>query len=75
MSKPSSPSIPGRLLLFLFSWALILHMLGGIRHLIWDTGTALDKKSIEIFAWGTLLGSIALTVLLWIAGYCMRGSF
>ena len=41
-------SIPGRLLLFLFSWALILHMLGGIRHLIWDTGTGLDKKSIEI---------------------------
>lgn len=68
-------SIPGRLLLFLFSWALILHMLGGIRHLIWDTGTALDKKSIEIFAWITLLGSIALTVLLWIACYCMRGSF
>lgn len=68
-------SILGRLLLFLFSWALILHMLGGIRHLIWDTGTALDKKSIEIFAWATLLGSIALTILLWIAGYCMRGSF
>ena len=67
-------SIPGRLLLFLFTWALTLHMLGGVRHLIWDTGAALDKKSIEIFAWGTLLGSIALTVLLWIAGYCMRGS-
>ncbi len=28
----------GRTLLFLFSWALIHHMLGGIRHLIWDTG-------------------------------------
>jgi succinate dehydrogenase / fumarate reductase cytochrome b subunit len=66
--------IPGRLLLFLFSWALILHMLGGIRHLIWDTGTGLDKKSIEIFAWATLLGSIALTVLLWLVGYCVRGS-
>lgn len=65
--------IPGRLLLFLFSWALILHMLGGIRHLIWDTGTALDKKSIEIFAWATLLGSIALTILLWLVGYCVRG--
>jgi succinate dehydrogenase / fumarate reductase cytochrome b subunit len=67
-------SIPGRLLLFLFSWALILHMLGGIRHLIWDTGTGLDKKSIEIFAWGTLLGSITLTILLWLVGYCIRGS-
>jgi succinate dehydrogenase / fumarate reductase cytochrome b subunit len=62
------------LLLFLFSWALILHMLGGIRHLIWDTGTGLDKKSIEIFAWATLLGSITLTILLWLVGYCIRGS-
>src|SRR5262249_37753241 len=27
-------SIPGRALIFLFSWSLIHHMLGGIRHLI-----------------------------------------
>ena len=67
-------SIFGRFLLFMFSWALIHHMLGGIRHLIWDTGTGLDKKSIEIFAWGTLLGSITLTILLWLVGYCIRGS-
>src|SRR5262245_30780872 len=55
-------SIPGRLLLFLFSWALLHHMLGGIRHLIWDTGTAMDKKSIEILAWTTLIGGFLLTV-------------
>jgi succinate dehydrogenase cytochrome b subunit len=73
-AEASFASIPGRLLLFLFSWALILHMLGGIRHLIWDTGTGLDKKSIEIFAWATLLGSITLTILLWLVGYCIRGS-
>src|SRR5687768_5084732 len=28
----------GRLVLFGFTWALLLHFLGGIRHLIWDTG-------------------------------------
>ena len=27
----------GRLVLFGYTWALIHHMLGGIRHLIWDT--------------------------------------
>lgn len=64
----------GRLVLFGYTWALIHHMLGGIRHLIWDTGTGLDKKSIEIFAWATLLGSITLTILLWLVGYCIRGS-
>jgi succinate dehydrogenase / fumarate reductase cytochrome b subunit len=65
-------SIPGRFLLFLYSWALLHHMLGGIRHLIWDTGRGLDKTSIEIFAWGTLIGSTLLNVLVWIAGYCLR---
>ena len=40
-------------------------MLGGIRHLIWDTGHGLDTSSIEIFAWATILGSTALTILIW----------
>jgi succinate dehydrogenase / fumarate reductase cytochrome b subunit len=66
-------TLVGRALLFLFTWALIHHMLGGIRHLIWDTGTGLDKISIEIFAWATIVGSIALTILVWIVGYCRLG--
>ena len=28
----------GRLILFGYTWSVIHHMLGGIRHLIWDTG-------------------------------------
>jgi succinate dehydrogenase / fumarate reductase cytochrome b subunit len=66
-------SIFGRLLLFLFSWSLIHHMLGGIRHLIWDTGAGLGKVSIEVFAWATIIGSITLTVLVWMFGYWLRG--
>ena len=68
-------SLIGRLLLFLFTWALIHHMLGGIRHLIWDTGRGLDKVSIEVFAWATLIGAIVLTVLIWLAGYALMGAF
>ncbi len=30
-------SLIGRLILFGYTWALLHHMLGGIRHLIWDT--------------------------------------
>ncbi len=67
-------SMAGRLLLFLFSWALIHHMLGGIRYLIWDTGHGLDKSSIEIFAWLTIIGSIVFTVIVWIAGYALMGA-
>jgi len=65
-------SIPGRALLFLFSWSLIHHMLGGIRHLIWDTGHGLDKVSIEIFAWTTIIGSTAVTILVWLVGCALR---
>jgi succinate dehydrogenase / fumarate reductase cytochrome b subunit len=68
-------SIAGGTLLFLFSWALIHHMLGGIRHLIWDTGHGLDKVSIEIFAWATIVGSTTLTILLWVVGYWLKGAF
>ena len=64
----------GRLILLGFSWALLHHMLGGIRHLIWDTGRGLDKVSIEIFALATIIGSTVLTVLVWIAGYWLRGA-
>jgi succinate dehydrogenase / fumarate reductase cytochrome b subunit len=67
-------SLIGRMLLFLFSWALIHHMLGGIRHLIWDTGRALDKTSIEVLAWLTIISSTALTILIWVVGYALRGS-
>jgi succinate dehydrogenase cytochrome b subunit len=68
-------SIIGRLLLFLFTWSLIHHMLGGIRHLIWDTGAGLDKTSIEVFAWLTIISSIVFTVLIWVAGYALMGRF
>ena len=37
----------GRLILFGYTWALIHHMLGGIRHLIWDTGHGLGPVERE----------------------------
>jgi succinate dehydrogenase / fumarate reductase cytochrome b subunit len=62
-------SVPGQVVLFLYSWALLHHMLGGIRHLIWDTGAGLDRTSIEAFAWTTLIGSTALNLVLWLGAY------
>ena len=48
-------------------------MLGGMRHLIWDTGTAIGKQASSWLAWATLAGSVVLTLLVWIAGYMARG--
>ncbi|MEO9614125.1 MAG: succinate dehydrogenase, cytochrome b556 subunit [Nitratireductor sp.] len=63
----------GRLVLFGYTWALLHHMLGGLRHLVWDTGTAMDKQTATKLAWATLAGSVTLTVLVWVAGYMARG--
>ena len=61
----------GMIVLFGFTWALIHHTLGGIRHLIWDTGRGFDPVTIEWMARANLAGSIILTVVLWIAAYGM----
>ncbi len=59
-------SWPGLLVLVGLSWALIHHTIGGVRHIVWDTGAGLDRASRFLWAQGTLLGSVALTVLLWL---------
>jgi succinate dehydrogenase / fumarate reductase cytochrome b subunit len=62
----------GRLILFGFTFALIHHMLGGIRHLIWDTGALFDKNTSTKLAYATVAGSVALTLLIWVVGYSVR---
>jgi succinate dehydrogenase / fumarate reductase cytochrome b subunit len=56
----------GRLILFGYSWALLHHMLGGIRHLIWDTGRGFGPNEREWLTLATLVGSIVLTIVLWV---------
>ena len=65
-------SIIGQLILLGYTWALIHHMLGGIRHLVWDTGNAMEKETSTKLAWANLAGSIILTILIWIIGYIAR---
>jgi succinate dehydrogenase / fumarate reductase, cytochrome b subunit len=64
----------GRLILFGYTWALMLHMLGGIRHLVWDTGAGLEKHTASKIAWATVVGSVVLTLAIWIVGYMVRGA-
>ncbi|MQT13259.1 succinate dehydrogenase, cytochrome b556 subunit [Segnochrobactrum spirostomi] len=65
-------SFLGRLVLFGYTWALIHHMLGGIRHLIWDSGRGFEPAEREWLARANIIGSIALTIVLWIIGYIVR---
>jgi len=63
----------GLLILFGFTWALIHHMLGGIRHLIWDSGRGFGPNEREWLAAANLIGSIAITVVLWMIGLLFVG--
>jgi succinate dehydrogenase / fumarate reductase cytochrome b subunit len=63
----------GLLVLIGYTWAVIHHMLGGVRHLIWDTGQGLDLKSADGLAWLTVIASVITTVVVWAAALSMRG--
>jgi succinate dehydrogenase / fumarate reductase cytochrome b subunit len=63
----------GRFILFGYTWALIHHMLGGLRHLIWDTGRGFGPNEREWLVTANLVGSIAITLILWIVGLLAMG--
>ena len=64
----------GKLVLLGYTWALCHHMLGGMRHLIWDTGRGFEIWQVNLLSWLTIIGSLALTLVLWTFGLMMGGS-
>ena len=65
-------SILGRLVLLGFTWALMHHLLGGLRHFVWDIPAMMEKPQIEFMYRATLIGSIALTAIIWVIGYAVK---
>jgi succinate dehydrogenase / fumarate reductase cytochrome b subunit len=65
-------SIIGRLILFGYTWALVQHMLGGLRHFMWDFGYCFEKHFSTRLAKVTFVVSGVLTILIWIIGYMVR---
>lgn len=66
-------SWPGKLVLLGYTWALIHHLLGGLRHFTWDVGRGFDLPVANSLARATLIGSVLLTIVVWIAGNSARG--
>ena len=58
-------SLPGRVVLFGFSFAFFFHLSNGIRHLIWDTGRLFEKRQVDMSAWIVLLASVSMTLFYW----------
>jgi succinate dehydrogenase / fumarate reductase cytochrome b subunit len=56
----------GAMIVLLVTWAIFHHLLGGVRHALWDRGLYMDPKGREFLAQATLVGGIGLTLLVWI---------
>ena len=59
-------SLFGKLLITSLSWSFSFHILSEIRHLIWDLGYGFDLKISKITGVITIIGSLALTVLIYL---------
>ncbi len=58
-------SVPGLILLLVWTQAMFYHLLNGIRHLLWDAGWLLDLNSAYASGWAVVTGSLVLTILVW----------
>jgi len=66
-------SIPGRLVLFGLTLSLMLHLCTGVRHLVMDTGRAMEPAGNKRAGVIAILAALALTVIVWLVGYDAAG--
>ncbi|MGC8468644.1 MAG: succinate dehydrogenase, cytochrome b556 subunit [Acetobacteraceae bacterium] len=64
-------SIPGLVLLFLWTLALFFHLCNGARHLLWDVGLGFEKSQYYSSGQAVIILSGVLTVLAWVVGLLM----
>ena len=79
VAAASGPEAYSRFADFLGSWfgivlllgwtaALFYHLCNGIRHLVWDTGHALDLGPTYFGGWIVVGATVVLTAIAWAAG-------
>jgi succinate dehydrogenase / fumarate reductase cytochrome b subunit len=66
-------SRPGQVILFGATFAFFLHLLGGIRHLVWDTVHGLELRSIYASGWAVVTASAVLTLAAWVISLLVAG--
>jgi succinate dehydrogenase / fumarate reductase, cytochrome b subunit len=53
----------GKLVYVGSAWAVWYHLLGGVRHFIFDAGRGMDIPTAEKLGWAMVVGSVVLTVI------------
>ena len=56
----------GKFILIGFTWSMSFHILGGIRHLIWDLGYGFETKTANISGIIVIITSLVVTVIFWL---------
>ena len=62
----------GLLVLLGYTFALMHHMAGGLRHFVWDLGLGYDASQRMNLARLTLIISLSLTTLIWVVAVAVR---
>jgi succinate dehydrogenase / fumarate reductase, cytochrome b subunit len=73
LARAALASWIGRVILFAFTFAFFPHLLGGIRHLVWDTVHGLELGTIYMSGWTVVAASIVMTAVTWIASVHIGG--
>ena len=55
----------GQVVLFGYTWSLFHHMLGGVKHFVWDSGRMLDPVGREQIVRWQVIGGVVLTLAAW----------
>jgi succinate dehydrogenase / fumarate reductase cytochrome b subunit len=63
----------GQILLFGGTFCFFLHLCGGIRHLVWDSGRGFELRTIYASGWAVVAASTALTLAAWVVGMVFVG--
>ena len=68
-------SIPGKLLMFAFTAAVVYHLLSGVRHMIWDGPRAGFSPSVaSTWSWFNIVATAIITSGIWAYGIWGAGA-
>ena len=59
-------SFLGKFILIGLTWSMSLHLLSGIRHLVWDMGYGFEIKTANISGIVVIVFSLILTIIFWL---------
>ncbi len=67
-------SLFGQLILFGFTASLVYHLMNGIRHLVWDTGTGFSLGVARSSGLFVFVATAIVTVAIWVFAYMTMGA-